>query len=233
MPRSIPKDRFTRLVEVATDIFIAGRGYHRTQMSDVAEALGVAKGTLYLYVESKEALFDLVTRNLDSGAEIEVPENLPLPTPAPGATLEYAREMLLTRSQTPLLQKALTSEPTGDDGAEVEAIAQEIYRLCATNRRSIKLIDSCAHDHPELGALWFEGGREGLMELVLRYLDARPALAVGYPDKTVVARMAIETIVFWAVHRHWDPHPQEVDERIAERTVVSFVRRALTQEVNT
>jgi AcrR family transcriptional regulator len=34
-------------------------------MADVAEALGVAKGTLYLCVESKEALFDAVLRYAD------------------------------------------------------------------------------------------------------------------------------------------------------------------------
>ena len=34
-------------------------------MEDVAKALRVAKGTLYVYVESKEALFDLVARCAD------------------------------------------------------------------------------------------------------------------------------------------------------------------------
>ena len=64
MARSIPDDRLARLVECATQVFIT-QGYRRTQMADVAKALGVAKGTLYLYVESKEALFDLVVRSAD------------------------------------------------------------------------------------------------------------------------------------------------------------------------
>jgi len=34
-------------------------------MDDIAVALGVAKGTLHLSVESKEALFDLVMRCAD------------------------------------------------------------------------------------------------------------------------------------------------------------------------
>jgi len=62
--RRVPTDRIERLIECATEVFI-DQGYRRTQMSDVASALGVAKGTLYLYVDSKEALFDLVARYAD------------------------------------------------------------------------------------------------------------------------------------------------------------------------
>ncbi|MBI3798372.1 MAG: helix-turn-helix transcriptional regulator [Deltaproteobacteria bacterium] len=51
MARTIPPDRLAHLVHCATDVFIA-QGYQRTQMADIAAALGVAKGTLYLYVES-------------------------------------------------------------------------------------------------------------------------------------------------------------------------------------
>jgi len=43
--RTIPPDRFRQLLQVATRIFVE-RGYRSTQMADVAEALGVAKGTL-------------------------------------------------------------------------------------------------------------------------------------------------------------------------------------------
>ena len=67
MARQIPDDRLAQLLEAATGVFIE-QGYRRTQMADVAAALGVAKGTLYLYVESKEALFDLVCRYADHAA---------------------------------------------------------------------------------------------------------------------------------------------------------------------
>jgi AcrR family transcriptional regulator len=53
VPRQIPEDRFDQLVDCATKVFVE-QGYRRTQMADVAEVMGVAKGTLYLYVESKE-----------------------------------------------------------------------------------------------------------------------------------------------------------------------------------
>jgi len=46
----------------------------------------------------------------------------------------------------------------------------------------------------------------------------------------VTARVIIETVVFWAVHRHWDPSPQAVDARAAEDTVVRLLGDALVAE---
>ena len=47
----------------------------------------------------------------------------------------------------------------------------------------------------------------------------------------VAARIIMETIVTWAVHRHWDPSPQVIDDRIAEDTVVQFIVGGLLKEV--
>jgi hypothetical protein len=39
----------------------------------------------------------------------------------------------------------------------------------------------------------------------------------------------METLVFWAVHRHWDPAPQPVDLRAVEETVVQMLVDALAE----
>src|SRR5436309_5432219 len=93
MARPIPPDRLPQLVRCATEVFIK-HGYQRTQMADIAAALGVARGTLYLYVESKEALFDLVARYADADRPTYRMPELPVRTPKPGATLEYVRQRL-------------------------------------------------------------------------------------------------------------------------------------------
>src|SRR5438876_5843482 len=93
MARQIPAGRLEQLVDAATLVFIE-QGYRRTQMADVAAALGVARGTLYLYVESKEALFDLVARYADADRPTDRMPELPVRTPKPGATLEYVRQRL-------------------------------------------------------------------------------------------------------------------------------------------
>lgn len=76
MARMTPDSRFQKLIDAASAVFIA-QGYGRTQMAEIAEAMGVAKGTVYLYVESKEALFDVVLRYADA------PRPSPFQTPCP------------------------------------------------------------------------------------------------------------------------------------------------------
>jgi AcrR family transcriptional regulator len=229
MARAIPPDRLARLVECATEVFIE-RGYRRTQMADVAEALGVAKGTLYLYVESKEALFDLVARRADA-PPLTTPPALPIRTPKRGATLGYLRERI-TKNQAPAaLVGALRKSRVRDTRAELEEIVRELYDTVARNRRGIKLLDRSARDHPELAALWFGGARDGLIRLLGEYLANRSArqLIRPVPDAALTGRLVIETVVFWAVHRHWDPHPQPVDESTARETVVRFIVEALAK----
>jgi AcrR family transcriptional regulator len=227
----MPEDRLERLVDCATDVFI-DQGYARTQMADVAAALGVAKGTLYLSVESKEALFDLVARYADAPRPFETRPAVPVRTPKPAATVKYIREQLARSQVLPTLATALSRDRVTDVRAELEAVVGELYDLLARNRRGIKLLDRSARDYPELAALWFESARGGLVVLLAKYLEdrTRRKLFRPLPDPTVTARLLIETAVFWAVHRHWDPHPQTVDESRAKDTVVRFIVGALVKE---
>src|SRR5215470_7506619 len=172
MARAIPDDRLARLVECATEVFIA-QGFRRTQMADVAKALGVAKGTLYLYVESKDALFDLVTRCADDARSLEKLPPLPLRTPKPGATVKYVRERLARHQVPAALTAALGRSRAADPRTELEGIVRELYDALVRNRRGIKLLDRSAPDYPELAALWFEGARGGLVRLLVQYLEDR------------------------------------------------------------
>jgi hypothetical protein len=46
----------------------------------------------------------------------------------------------------------------------------------------------------------------------------------------VMARLVLETIVFWAVHRHWDPSPQSTNESSTRQTVVKFLAAGIAAE---
>lgn len=50
-------ERRRELLDVALSVF-AQRGYHQTRISDIIEAASVARGTFYLYFESKQAIFE-------------------------------------------------------------------------------------------------------------------------------------------------------------------------------
>jgi len=231
MARPIPEDRFQDLIEAATAVFLE-QGYRRTQVADVAARLGLAKGSVYTYVESKEALFDQVLQHADHADPIELPETLPVATPPPERTLEMVQARVAEEGQLPHLSAALSRARVADVGRELEAVLCELYDLLARHRTVIKLLDRCAHDYPALAKVWNRSGREGALSLLSRYLDdrARRGRLRRFEDGAVAARLVLETLVFWAVHRHWDPSPQRVDEAAARRTVVSFLSSALVKD---
>ena len=53
--RELPEVRREQLLDAAATVFL-DRGLAEATMADVAEAAGVAKGTVYLYFDSKSAL---------------------------------------------------------------------------------------------------------------------------------------------------------------------------------
>ncbi|HEU4429012.1 MAG TPA: helix-turn-helix domain-containing protein, partial [Myxococcota bacterium] len=156
MARSIPPDRFDALMRAATRVFLR-QGYRRTQMADVAAELGVAKGTLYLYVESKEALFEQALVHADRADAIPTPRELPVPTPRPGSTLRKVRARIRRDAKLPALSAAVARRAPSDTRAEVDAILRELLSLLSAHRIAIKLLDRCAADFPELARLWTEG----------------------------------------------------------------------------
>ena len=231
MPRSIPQDRFQDLVEAATSVFLA-QGYRRTQVADVAARMGLAKGSVYTYVESKEALFDCVLRYADHPGRIDLPETLPISTPPREATLEMVQRRLAEEGALPSLTAALSRARVVNVRAELETVLGELYDALASHRTAIKLLDRCASDYPELAKLWYGAGREGALSLLERYLDhrARRGRLRRFEDGAIAARIVLETLVFWAVHRHWDPSPQAIDEASAKRAALAFLTSALVKE---
>jgi AcrR family transcriptional regulator len=229
--RPIPPDRFPALVRAAAQVFLE-MGYRRAQMADVAERLGVSKGALYLYVESKEALFDLALRHADDPEPPALPLELPVPTPDPSAMLGDVEKRIAEEASLPALRAALARERARDARAEAEAIAREIFALLARHRIAIKLLDRCALDYPGLAAVWYRTGREGLLALLEQWLGdrMRRRRLRRFPDVAVAARIVLETLTYWAVHRHWDPSPQAFDEAAVEESVVAFVVGALVAE---
>jgi len=230
VPRKTPDSRFQDLVDAACAVFIA-QGYRRTQMADVADAMGVAKGTVYLYVESKEALFDVVLRYADAPKPIAPPDTMPVPTPPPGRTLRYVRDRLAQPASV-RLRETLRRTRNQACAEELTAIFSEIYESMTRNRTGIKLVDRCAPDYPELAKLWFTEGREVLLSELARYLSAgmRKGRLRVVPDSAIAARLVLETLVFWAVHRHWDPSPQPVDPKAAQEAVIPLLVAALLKE---
>lgn len=228
MARRIPADRFDALVRAATEVFIE-RGYHRTQMSDVAEAVGVAKGTLYGYVEGKDALLALCLRHADAEGPIPVPDSLPIAHLAPGTLRAQVERALEQEGRQPRLEAALERPRTDAAAEEMREVFEELFDLIFRNRHRIKLLDRCL-DHPELAGLWQETGREGSRAAIARYLErAGAAGRIPAPSNPrLAARIALETITTWALHIHWDRAPERYDAAEARDEVIDLLVRGFS-----
>lgn len=63
LPRRRKETRAAELLEAALDVF-AEKGFAAARMEDIAARAGVAKGTVYLYFPSKEAVFEALVRSV-------------------------------------------------------------------------------------------------------------------------------------------------------------------------
>lgn len=213
-------------MDAATRAFLQNGGFKRTAIEDVARELGVAKGTVYLYVQSKEALFDVCLRRADARGALPVPP-LPVPTPAPDATLAYVRELIGESALFGALDAVI------DDGAELSArealerLLDELYRALSEHRVKLRLINASAGEMPELGELWFGVARGGINRRLAAWLSRRSTAGElrPMPDPMCAARLLTETVYWFAVNRAFDPGPDRLDETFARETVKTSLLR--------
>src|SRR6516165_7231733 len=107
MARRRPSDRLQQIIDAAIDVFIR-KGYRRTQMSDVARAAGVSQGSLYNYVESKDALFYLIVDRGFTDSPLPAAPELPIRTPPLADTLARLQVRIDSELVLPELERALT-----------------------------------------------------------------------------------------------------------------------------
>ncbi len=227
MPKRQSSTRVRDLVNVATRLFIS-KGYRRTQMADVTQAMQLSPAAVYRYVESKEALFDLIVRAGATPGHAFNELKLPVPTPRPGATVRFLRETLQREGRIKSLELALSRDSVDNPRQELEGIIREIYSRVARYQVGIKVLDRSALDWPQLAELWSGQLRGALVEQLANYLQRRidHGLLRAVPSPTAAARLIIETIAFFAMHRHYDPFPTVMDDKTAEDTVADTLVHA-------
>jgi len=227
MPKRKLASRIDELMEASAKVFIS-RGYKRAAMSDIAKEMGVAPGTIYLYVEGKEALFHLLVMRTAINSDLGSPD-LPIRTPAPGATLEMLRRVLTLENYAPKLASALRGPPDSHAFDEVPAIITELYDNAYARRTGIDLIERSAVDWPEMADVFYEGLRAPLVKALSAYLQRgisagkfRPVASVG-----VAARFIVETIAWFAIHRHGDPRPKDFPDDEARTGIIALLTETI------
>ncbi|MDX1577264.1 MAG: helix-turn-helix domain-containing protein [Gemmatimonadota bacterium] len=212
-----------RLVDAALRAFIED-GYRRTKVARIARDAGIAPGTVYLYVEGKEALFELALRRA-----FLVPDTLDVDLPYRGAPLESRLgeiwERLMATEPLARLAEAEATDAPEDPAAEFEALLKGVFRWQARYWRGIALIESCAREWPELFLLFYRRFRREALERAARHLERRASTGHyrAFSDPRAAAYLIMENIGAFAMTRHLAPDIPEVSDELAERTVVEVL----------
>jgi AcrR family transcriptional regulator len=204
------------LLDAAAAAFVE-HGFHRTQMDDVAERLGVSKGTIYRTVDSKDALFAAVIAWADHPDD--APDTALIGSPDLGA-LASSITNDLTAAITALELAAIVAERRRPRTAarvadEVERVAADLHRVMHARRTAIMVLDRCAGEIPELTDLWFGEGRYAVVDLWADYLELRAYAIVTDVDRAILARTIVEIITTWAVKMPWDRAPRHYSDDTA------------------
>jgi len=228
VPRATPLDRIPKLLDAAAAAFVE-HGFQRTQMDDVAERLGVSKGTIYRSVESKETLFAAVLLWADDPDRVppvglEAPAKLDQLAASITADLATAVASLDLAAVVADRRRLRSHAAVGD---EIERLVLGLYGVMHARRTAIMVLDRCAGEIPELAAVWFGEGRYALVDLWKQYLELRAGALSRDVDVEIIARTVVEVITIWAVKIPWDraPRPYPAD---ASRACATMIRNLVT-----
>ncbi len=228
MPRTTPSDRLPKLLDAAAGAFVE-HGFQRTQMDDIAERLGVSKGTIYRAVDSKETLFAAVISWSDT------PDDLPVDGLSPANGIAAVATAIATELAEAVAGLELTTivadrkrlRAASGIGDEIERITTGLHQVMRSRRTAIMVLDRCACEIPELSAVWFGDGRYALVDLWHDYLTLRATHLTIEVDPAILARTIVEIVTTWAVKMPWDPAPRPYPDDTAA-ACAAIIRHLLT-----
>ena len=121
------ESRRAEILQGALQVF-ARNGYHQTRISDIIEAAGVARGTFYLYFESKSAIFlelltEMLTQLNDAIVGVDTSPSAP---PVEELLWSTVKRIMRTVHENRLLTTIIVREAVGLDD-EVDQRLADFY----------------------------------------------------------------------------------------------------------
>jgi len=202
-------------------------GFAAAQVADIARQAGLSVGTLYLYADSKQALFELAVRTAapepNARRDIDLAA-LPLRALGIEVTAAFLDDAVRQRARWPVLKAALRASAPRDVDSEIAAIVGELFDLLSHGRAMIWLFDRCAWELPWLRNIYVERMRGPYFGDLARYVRRRgkmPRLGGGkYP--AAVSRAVVEMVAWMAIHHAQDPDPVQFDHAAARRACIAI-----------
>ena len=224
--------RFPAVMAAAVRVF-ARDGYRSAHMSDVAREAGLSEAALYRYVDGKEGLFVLAIRHAlllePLPGEGDPGGGFPLTAPSLDEMIRQAHEFVAAEVPFGTLAAALRITDPDDPAAELQQIMRELFTLEEQTAQAADMIERSARELPELAHLLNTGLRRPILAALAQYLDGRAKTGKlrQTPDTAATARLVLETLTWFARHRHSDPDGAAIPPALAQETAVDALLHAL------
>jgi AcrR family transcriptional regulator len=202
-------------------------GFASAQVADIAKAARLSVGTLYLYAEGKQALFELAldaaVPGADVGRDVDVAA-LPLRARGLQATGARLDQLLRRHARWPALKAALRAPvPARNVEAEIACVIGELFDLLSRGRAMIWLLERCAWELPRLRETYLERMRGPYFGDLARYVTRRRGPVVGERGEhpAAVSRAVVEMVAWMAMHRTREPIAQPFDAAAARQACIA------------
>lgn len=176
-----PKRR--QILDGARALFLS-RGFEATSMQDVARAAGVSKGTLYVYFDSKEAMFQALVQQECGLLQDSVRQLAAASGPVQDDLLAIARRMLARLLQPEVLAAMRMTIGAGEKFPE---LARQIHAAGPMRTRTI--LADYLRRRAQAGDLVIadcEDAAAEFMDLVVSGLQRRALLMMAPPTEAEV-----------------------------------------------
>ncbi|MGO9569754.1 MAG: TetR/AcrR family transcriptional regulator [Desulfomonilaceae bacterium] len=220
------KKQLEKIIESAIRVFSA-RGYRQAQMSHIAREAGLAPGTLYLYFESKESLFNFLLRHIFSNEQNLDAISVPIGSTSWDFGIASGKDAFVSSKYTALIDNAIRKGEVTEVHEEFEKIVRNLFSAMATYRHGITILLQSSLNWPEI-ADFYVSIIKNLHGTLAVYLDKRidQGLVRRVPNVSASARFILDTIAWFAVHRHRAMYQTVISEKVAEETVVDALVHA-------
>ncbi|MEY9926039.1 AcrR family transcriptional regulator [Catenulispora sp. GP43] len=228
----LPARPLAEVADAAVRVFL-DKGFRPAGISDVARELGLSHGAVYTYADSKQALLYLaLLRVLDPEAVAKL--STPVVAPPAEGIVEVVKVWAAARGGLDSVSQVLSEAPAESAEQardELARIVDGLYGFVEDNSVALKLFARCSEDLPEMTQWYYIETRRGLLEVLGRYLRARIDAGVlrPVPDVPVAARFIVETIAWFAMHRHGDPDSAMLSDADCRRSVMDLVAAAFAR----
>ena len=232
MVRVKPHVRLKQLIDAATTVFIA-KGYKRTSIEEIARTMGLTPAATYLFVASKEALFDLVIRYHFFRTDLEAIDEIPIPNPPQGQTLALLRQRVEPFRDLSRLLEAIRADQAPDPWQELTEILTQIFTMLVEYRSGVKIVETSTLDWPELSEFFIRDFRIKALGYLREYIGRRIDMGLfrAQPDVSAAARLMLSTVYFFAINRHFDTiSSDDYDEAMALRMIIHNLGHAFIEQ---